>query len=88
MLRVEDMPGAGRSLPSTGGDHPTNGVGDDRTDVRVRPHCMGGGRRLCRSLLLPGPAQPPPPPCPPILTCLFQPIVGKRGYSDVGRGSL
>lgn len=58
MPRAEDVPGAGRSLPSTGGGHLADGVGDDRTDVRGRPHCMGGGGRLCWSLLLPGPAQP------------------------------
>lgn len=47
---------------------------------------MGGGGRLCWSLMLPGLAQYP---CAPLIpTCLFQPIVGKTGCSVVGRGSL
>lgn len=72
--------GAGRSLPSTGGATSLAGQGDDRTDVRGRPHRMRGGEALDQ---LSAPTVPPPLP-----TRLFQPIMGKRGYSDVGKGSL
>lgn len=72
--------GQEEAFPALVGATSLMGRGDDRTDVRGRPHCMGGGGRLCWSLLLPGLAQPPP--CSRIPTCLFQPIMGKKVWGE------
>lgn len=47
MLSVEDMLGGQEgAFPALVGATSLTGQRDDRTDVRGRPHCMGGGGRL------------------------------------------
>lgn len=72
------------AFPALVGATLLTGWEDDRTDVKGRPHCMGGGGRLCWSLPLPGPAQPPRAPSSPPASS--SPSWGRGGAAMWGEG--